>query len=186
MRGRTVILVSHHVQLCAPEASYIVALDNGRLRFAGGQAEFRTSGVLEFLSQAHATDPADLKEDVAVPDVETLAEETTSINTPDNGAKPTSAPTPGIVKAEQKKAPKRLIEEEKRAVGHIRGDVWTTYLTTFGGPAHWFLFVFAFSFGAINHVLESGWMKYVLSFILYQWRHFMLEWQNLVRLCCRR
>ena len=30
MRGRTVILVSHHVQLCAPGASYIVALDNGR------------------------------------------------------------------------------------------------------------------------------------------------------------
>ena len=45
MRGRTVILVSHHVQLCAPGASYIVALDNGRLQFQGKQAEFQAKGA---------------------------------------------------------------------------------------------------------------------------------------------
>lgn len=30
MKGRTTVLVSHHVQLCAPGAKYIVALENGR------------------------------------------------------------------------------------------------------------------------------------------------------------
>ena len=33
MRGRTVLLVSHHVQLCDLGASYIVALGNGHLQF---------------------------------------------------------------------------------------------------------------------------------------------------------
>lgn len=46
MRGRTLILVSHHVQLCAPGASYIVALDNGRVSFAGNFDSFKVSGVM--------------------------------------------------------------------------------------------------------------------------------------------
>ena len=35
MRGRTVILVSHHVQLTAPGAAYVVSLENGLLQYAG-------------------------------------------------------------------------------------------------------------------------------------------------------
>jgi ABC-type branched-subunit amino acid transport system ATPase component len=34
-----VILVSHHVQLCFTGASYIVALDDGHLLFAGDQED---------------------------------------------------------------------------------------------------------------------------------------------------
>jgi len=52
MRGRTVILVSHHVQLCAPGASYIVALDNGRVQFQGTVIRFKTSGVMNGLVQS--------------------------------------------------------------------------------------------------------------------------------------
>lgn len=53
--------------------------------------------------------------------------------------------------------------KEKRAVGRISSDVWSTYLTTNGGLIHWILFVLAFAFGAINHVLETGWLKCVSS-----------------------
>ena len=70
MRGRTVILVSHHVQLCAPGASYIVALDNGRLQFQGGRDEFIASGVLKTLSQSGVADPSDEKEETLVHAVE--------------------------------------------------------------------------------------------------------------------
>lgn len=52
MRGRTVILVSHHVQLCAPGASYIVALDNGRVQFSGDRDAFKSSGVMAKLVQS--------------------------------------------------------------------------------------------------------------------------------------
>ena len=74
MRGRTVILVSHHVQLCAPGASYVVALDNSRVKFAGNQVEFQASDMLGYLWQSGAVDPVDKSEEIAVPDVEELVE----------------------------------------------------------------------------------------------------------------
>jgi ABC-type enterochelin transport system ATPase subunit len=52
MRNPTVILVSHHVQLCAPGAAYIVALDNGRVHFEGTRDEFYASGVLNGFAQS--------------------------------------------------------------------------------------------------------------------------------------
>lgn len=49
MKGRSVILVSHHIQLCAEGAAYVVALDGGSTAFEGGPAEFRRSTVFRNL-----------------------------------------------------------------------------------------------------------------------------------------
>ncbi|GAA6061872.1 hypothetical protein JCM10212_000513 [Sporobolomyces blumeae] len=43
LEGRTVILVSHQVQLIAPDAAYIVSLDNGRTSYAGPAKGFLES-----------------------------------------------------------------------------------------------------------------------------------------------
>src|SRR5258708_34306289 len=56
MRGRTVILVSHHVQLCAPGASYIVALENGHVLYKGDRQGFQSSGVKDTLAQSRASE----------------------------------------------------------------------------------------------------------------------------------
>ena len=69
MRGRTIILVSHHVQLCAPGAKYVVALDNGRVQFQGDREAFMSSGVLKSLSQS-TNEPTDDKDEApAVEDI---------------------------------------------------------------------------------------------------------------------
>jgi ABC-type multidrug transport system ATPase subunit len=169
MRGRTIILVSHHVQLCAPGASYIVALDNGRLQFQGGPTEFQASGVLNVLSQSGATDPTDAKEDTVVPDVEDIAD--SKAPSPTNAGDSsettsTTAPTAvdAEVKPEQKKAPRKLVEEEKRAVGRIGKDIWATYLGACGGPFYWTLFTVSLVVAAASPVLENGWLKYILLF----------------------
>jgi len=64
--GRTIILISHHVQLCAPDAKYIVgpitfasnnilighlqvALEKGRLVYSGPSAAFMNSSVMKSL-----------------------------------------------------------------------------------------------------------------------------------------
>ena len=117
MRGRTIILVSHHVQLCAPGASYIVALDNGRLQFQGGQAEFQASGVLQSLSQSGATDPTDTKEETVVPDVEEIADAAAASPTnAGDSSETTSTTAPTVVdvkvKPEQKKTPRKLVEDD--------------------------------------------------------------------------
>lgn len=131
MHGRTVILVSHHVQLCAPGASYVVALENGRVAFQGDRDSFLSSGVLNTLVQSGATDANDELEETAVADVEDLiAEKELS----DDGGGPSSETTSTAAasetetKPEKPKAPRKLVEEETRAVGHIsRGHLDGVY-----------------------------------------------------------
>lgn len=167
MKGRTVILVSHHVQLCAPGAKYIVALDNGRLQFQGNQADFMSSEVLKSLSQSGAADTSDEKEATAVHDIEEIADQATAgppdVSGDKSDTNSTAAPTAVDieVKPEQKKAPRKLVEEEKRAVGRIGRDIWATYVKACGGAVYWTTFSLSLLLAAIGPVLENGWLKYV-------------------------
>lgn len=163
IRGRTVILVSHHVQLCAPGANFIVALDNGRVQFQGTRDAFTSSKVLSTLVQSGSTDPADEKEETTVPRVEEVAEKEASESTADEGstsAAPTIVATE--VKKEQKKPPRKLIEEEKRAVGRIGKDIWNAYFSACGGPLFWVAFLFSFILAALGPVFENGWLRCVI------------------------
>ncbi|KAI9068084.1 multidrug resistance-associated ABC transporter [Trametes sanguinea] len=167
MEGRTLILVSHHVQLCAPGAKYIVALDNGRVQYTGDYENFRTSGVLNTLVQSGAADPAEEKEEPAVDKVEDIIEESGEKSASRESAEETSetsstvAPTPAEseTKPVKKKAPRKLVEEEKRAVGRISKDIWTTYLKACGGVGYWTVFILALALAALSPVFENGWLR---------------------------
>lgn len=156
MHGRTIVLVSHHVQLCAPGASYIVALDNGRVQFQGDNTEFQTSGVMGSLVQSGRTDADNDKDDVEA-----------AIADSDNKAlaiddmRPTSASssTVAAVKPEQKKGPRKLVEEETRAVGRISRDIWQTYILACGGAWFWSAFIITLIFAAMSPVAENWWLK---------------------------
>lgn len=150
MRGRTVILVSHHVQLCAPGASYIVALDNGRVQFQGDRAAFYSSDVLGSLVQSGSS--ATRAEDEAqVPTAEEIAD-----------AIPFSTPTPETAISAQpklrKKAPRKFIEEEKRAVGRIGKEVWGAYLIVCGQRWYWILFIAVLLLADLSPIAEKGWL----------------------------
>ncbi|OCH85283.1 hypothetical protein OBBRIDRAFT_839078 [Obba rivulosa] len=147
MRGRTIILVSHHVQLCSPSASYIVALDNGRVQFQGDGEQFKSSGVLSTLVQSGAADASDDKKETLVPGMEEIAEKQIASNghTEENsetGSNTTTAATPvEKPKPEVKKVPRKLIEEEKRR--------WE----------YWSIFALALIIAALSPVLENGWLQ---------------------------
>ncbi|KZT70050.1 P-loop containing nucleoside triphosphate hydrolase protein [Daedalea quercina L-15889] len=163
MCGRTIILVSHHVQLCAPGANYIVALENGRVAFQGDRDAFRSSGVLNTLVQSGAADTNDDTEETAVADVEELVLEKESSD--DNGGHSsetasTAAASEAEAKPEQlRKAPRKLIEEEKRAVGHISKDIWMAYINACGGHLYWVMFAVALLLAAVSPVAENGWLR---------------------------
>lgn len=159
MRGRTAILVSHHVQLCTPDASYIVALDNGHLLFQGNRDDFMSSGALQSLSQSGATDTSDVKKDAEVHDIEELAAHP-SRPSAGVGNSETTAPTAEVeIKAEAKKIPRKVVEEEKRAVGRIGKDIWLTYLGACGGWIYWTIFIIVLTLAAAGPVLENWWLK---------------------------
>lgn len=175
MQGRTVILVSHHIQLCAPGASYIVALDNGRVSFAGNSESFKASGVQETLMQSEHADETteqDTKEEKVIKDQfskpESMSSSTDSPSdetSPASEASSTSAASTEIASTLtiEKKKPRKLIEEENRAVGRIGRDIWEWYFSAVGGWMYWVVFVLSVALGALGPVAENGWLGYVTN-----------------------
>lgn len=149
MQERTVILVSHHVQLCVPGASYIVALDNGRVQFEGSRDSFQNSAVLKTL--VHSMEPADGKDQIA----EVLEEKVEADQASESSSTIASS---AEVKAE-KKPPRKLVEEEKRAVGRIGRDIWATYIWACGNEWYWAAFIAILVAASIGPVFENGWLK---------------------------
>jgi len=163
MVGRTVILVSHHVQLCAPHAAYIVALDNGRVQFSGSKDEFKNSSVLRTLQQS--TDSAGKEEEddsdkgqkqffeskkeiVIADELESMAAKT--------------AVASSAASTAEAKAPRKLIEEERRAVGRISRSIWSLYLRACGGKWYWSWFGIVGVICSLNPVIANAWLKYVI------------------------
>ena len=178
MEGRTVILVSHHVQLCAPHAAYIAALDNGRLKYAGDRDGFLDSAVMASLVQANHTlvEPAE-EQTNPVPPVEaisgleeadgeeghkTMASGTATLANSVADVSATDAP------AKKKKPPRVLVEDEARAVGRIGRKVWVNYVTACGGKYYWAFFGAVIGICSFSPVAENGWLKYVLPFFQLQ------------------
>jgi hypothetical protein len=155
LKDRTVILVSHHVQLCTPGAKFIVALDNGRVQFSGDQEHFQSSGVMNTLVQSGNADVAEDKEGVAL-DVAAAQEKAVSDTEPNSE---TSSTIAAFDIKEEKKAPRKLVEEEKRAVGRIGRDIWETYIRACGDVRYWSLFIAALVLAALIPVAENGWLE---------------------------
>jgi ABC-type multidrug transport system ATPase subunit len=157
LRGRTVILVSHHVQLCAPGASYVVALDNGKLIFQGNRESFYASGVLNGLVQSGSVATHEEEEEVSV----ATADEVVDGGRASDSNSETSSTAVTIARSEHKpdkKAPRKLVEEEKRALGRIGKDVWRAYLGACGNYWYWVLFVLVLVLASLSPLGEKGWV----------------------------
>ena len=156
MQGRTIILVSHHVQLCAPGASYITALENGRVMFEGSKEGFYRSDIIKTLLQStYSSEKMDDKlEKVALEKGEVVLADPQSET---SSTLATSAPT--SVKIDKKPA-RKLVEEENRAVGRIARPVWETYIRACGNVWYWSLFISFLVIVSASPVLENGWLRY--------------------------
>lgn len=163
MQGRTVILVSHHVQLCSGGASYIVALDNGRVLFQGEREAFQSSGVIRSLGQTStADDDGEEKEKLIEIEERVLSTEALTQSV-DDATVSTSTLASDVKKKVEKKPARKLVEEETRAVGRIKKDIWLTFFWACGQHWYWTLFVFIFCVASLAPVLENTWLRYVIS-----------------------
>ena len=151
MQGRTIILVSHHVQLCMPGASYVVALDNGRLQFEGSRDAFKSSGVMRTL--VHSTHAASRNGEDQVAEV--LEEKAKADQASESSS---TLPSFSEVRAE-KKPPRTLVEEEKRAVGRVGRDIWMSYIWACGKGGYWATFIAVLVAASISPVIENSWLR---------------------------
>ncbi|KAJ7147002.1 ATP-binding cassette transporter [Mycena epipterygia] len=145
MQGRTVILVSHHVQL----SGYVVALDNGRVQFQGARDQFQSSAVMAGLVQSTTAEVQDVKEETAIAALDDKGNE---------GGKAVAETSP-ISKAEPK-ASRKYVEDEQRAVGRVAWSVWKAYILACGSGWYWALFFLVFVVAALAPLMENGWLSY--------------------------
>lgn len=153
VEGRTVILVSHHIQLCAPKAKYIVALEKGKLLYQGDANAFMQSSIIDTLVQSkHKTLDAgdEMTAETAIEEV--LDAEKEPVKDAQESAQP-------VMTKKKEKAPRKLVEDEARAVGRIGRDVWKEYVGASGGKVFWGIFLLALVVASLSPVAENGWIK---------------------------
>ncbi|KAF7316454.1 Multidrug resistance-associated ABC transporter protein [Mycena indigotica] len=143
LRGRTVIIVSHYVQLCAPGAAFIVALDQGKVQHQGNLSQFRASPNYGFLVQ---TDHNMLSAENA------------------EGEKLSAVIDPKQPQAQQgvelaKNTPRKLVQEEQRAIGNVDAAIGLAYFKAWGSRVQWGISLGVLIIAAFSPLLENGWLK---------------------------
>ena len=172
LRGRTVLLVSHHTALVSPAAAYIVALENGSVKFSGKREEFVECGLMDELDAEEAA-PKNVEEVEKVEDtpprVKPSHKSVTSLvgisQDPDSETSslaPDDEETLNNSQEELKKqrTPRKLIEDEKRATGRIAWPVWRLYFRALGGKFWWLFFVVGMTSSMLMPLAEKGWLGY--------------------------
>jgi len=110
-RGRTIILVTHHLSLCLPAASHLVELDHGKILYHGTIPELEERGLLQ-----RAIDLTE--EEIQSP---TKAQ---FLNL--------DGDQPGSFNANRQRDTGKLIEAEARAEGNVSFRSYLTYIRAAG------------------------------------------------------
>ena len=105
---RTIILVTHHISLCAPIAAYLLELKDGKVLHQGFTDELRAQGLLQSIVKEEETPYAELEAKPTSPTVDT--------------SRGIAAPRPDG----------KLVEAEHRAEGRVSWRTYATYLKAAG------------------------------------------------------
>ena len=141
-KGRTRILVTHHVALCLPRTKYSVLLNNGKIEHAGTIEELRQSGSLKEILEHSVDEDKQLEEEdhenaIEIDDGGGLSRVLTNaskrsrrnsrkMSTVVNGVNGETVPK----KADK---PAKFTEEEKREKGSIKLKIYGDYIRSSGG-----------------------------------------------------
>ncbi|KAG5653253.1 hypothetical protein H0H81_001510 [Sphagnurus paluster] len=106
LANRTVILVTHHVELVLPGAYYLVRMLDGRIDTQGTIKDLQAQGVLEYIKQDAAVEVH--KEEVIAAD--------------------TSPEDADADKLKDAKKPRKLIKDEHRETGGVKWSIYKSYL----------------------------------------------------------
>lgn len=145
-KGRTIILVTHHISLCLPISSFLVELFQGSVRRFGPIEELRKSGYLKEVIEREDLVPEAYQ---PVHEFPTISQKSGSI--PDNesgvlaGTPPEGEVTSPILSQEQSRKKGKLIEAERRAEGRVSYRTYWTYIRA-AGVWTWIVTVFLMVF----------------------------------------
>ncbi|CAG8580609.1 39229_t:CDS:10 [Gigaspora margarita] len=175
MKGRTRILVTHHIRLCLADAAYLVAVNNGKIVTSGTISNLRNSGILASIldendNQSEIVNSVELAAENAV-DTSNVSEPLISSSSNfghniDSSSASDATLVENAILADDdsqpmKKVskPKILVEEEERATGMVKFKIYKSYLRANGNILYW-LFVAVMFFGTRGiQIMENWWLQ---------------------------
>ncbi|KAL8756702.1 MAG: hypothetical protein Q9199_002748 [Rusavskia elegans] len=161
-KGRTRILVTHHLSLCLSRTAYAVSLNAGTVEHAGFVKDLQERGIVEQLPSGQEYLPTPQPTDI------TDAEETFAKlgDKDDSLRKPIMTATDRSVKIDDsevdtkgKGQPKKFTEEESREKGSVKFGIWKEYLVTSGGWWFWPSILLFFMFYQLLVLSRSWWIS---------------------------
>ncbi|RPB21589.1 P-loop containing nucleoside triphosphate hydrolase protein [Terfezia boudieri ATCC MYA-4762] len=131
-KGRTRILVTHHMKLCLPKAKYTVILDEGLVAHAGLVEALKTAGKLtDILDSDESTDVEEgLLVDVIKPDAKRNRRQ--------------SEHRGQVAEETAKPPPRQFVQTEERERGSVKRAIYWSYMKASGGFSYWALIAMAF------------------------------------------
>jgi ABC-type multidrug transport system ATPase subunit len=146
MKGRTRILVTHHVGLCLRGAAYIAVMKNGFIIGSGTPTEVMSQRI---------TANALLEDDeikLGVDEVTSSDASSATVRESDEEIDSEHGDQKEPV-IQKKKAAGKLVKDEERAEGKVPLKVYLTYFRASGGFWFWFLVLAIF---AVMHAMAIG------------------------------
>ncbi|KAJ4137519.1 hypothetical protein NW768_003106 [Fusarium equiseti] len=151
-KGRTRILVTHHVALVQSKAKYIVELGEGIALHCGLVADFIRDGTLDEIRQ-HEESAQPTAED------ETM-DLSTAVNSSDASVTdPTETNENTSLQKVPSKTAKQFVEEEAREKGMVKKHVYLTYLKDSGGARMWSICAIVFLAFEIGILGRAWWLR---------------------------
>ncbi|TDZ68325.1 ATP-dependent bile acid permease [Colletotrichum trifolii] len=154
MAGRTCILVTHNLQLCAPSSHYIVTLENGRIGAHGPSAELIAAGKLGEDIQKSAINSASVSRIPSrVPSSVGEDGSETVVNPGDENT------TEARSKKNDKKKEQKDAMEESKAEGSVKWPVIQLYLSSMGPWWFWVVALAVFGLQQFSGVATNFWVR---------------------------
>lgn len=165
LENRTIILVTHHISLCLPGADYLVRLSAGRIEVQGLVSELDASEIaLELQVEAEEEEAEQTEVEEVIEQKKDGAEDAAkkALSPPTDSAgesiNPTRAPSPSGEALVAPKGSGKLVDEELRAEGRVKGKVYGLYLRA-AGIETWVAIVLLIFAGRFFRLGDRWWFK---------------------------
>ncbi|KAH7273597.1 P-loop containing nucleoside triphosphate hydrolase protein [Fusarium solani] len=149
-KGRTRILVTHHVALVQTKAKFIIELGEGTALLAGLVSDLIRDGTLEEIKSHEQTSQQILKDEAT--------DSSTAVNSEEASVTDETVETNGLQKVQSKDA-KQFIQEEVREKGVVKKHVYMTYLRDSGGLLLWGICAVIFLGYEIGILGRAWWLR---------------------------
>ncbi|GAB0131908.1 hypothetical protein EsDP_00000361 [Epichloe bromicola] len=150
-KGRTRILVTHHVALVEPITKYLVELGEGTVLYCGLTSDLAEDGTLELIKSHEQS-----RQDIHVDDTATAvnSEDVSTIEEMDDLEEGANT----LQKVPSKTA-KQFVEDEAREKGKVKARVYGTFLSSSGGWFYWGVCAILFIAFEAGNLGRNWWVR---------------------------